>query len=141
MFRDAHTDGYDTLEWIADQNWSDGKVVTIGGSATYGKNEVTTVTLDEETGAESTIDSEETVMSDTVYVNVAMGDNLLGLGFGYTMEDEADTNEMFVYGSYAMPLPVENAWVKFGAGFASGTDASDTDLTAYGARVRFNYDF
>ena len=34
MFRDAHTDGYDTLEWIADQNWSDGKVATIGGSAT-----------------------------------------------------------------------------------------------------------
>ncbi len=34
MFRDAHTDGYDTLEWIADQNWSDGKIATIGGSAT-----------------------------------------------------------------------------------------------------------
>lgn len=34
MFRDAHTDGYDTLEWIAEQNWSDGTVATIGGSAT-----------------------------------------------------------------------------------------------------------
>jgi hypothetical protein len=34
MFRDAHTDGYDTVEWIATQNWSDGKVATIGGSAT-----------------------------------------------------------------------------------------------------------
>lgn len=33
MFRDAHTDGPDTLEWIADQNWSNGKVATIGGSA------------------------------------------------------------------------------------------------------------
>jgi predicted acyl esterase len=34
MFRDDHTDGYDTLEWIAEQNWSNGKVATIGGSAT-----------------------------------------------------------------------------------------------------------
>jgi predicted acyl esterase len=34
MFRDDHTDGYDTLEWIAEQNWSDGQVATIGGSAT-----------------------------------------------------------------------------------------------------------
>ena len=34
MFRDDHIDGYDTLEWIAEQNWSNGKVATIGGSAT-----------------------------------------------------------------------------------------------------------
>ena len=34
MFRDDHTDGYDTLEWITQQNWSNGKVATIGGSAT-----------------------------------------------------------------------------------------------------------
>jgi len=34
IFRDAHTDGPDTLEWIASQNWSNGKVATIGGSAT-----------------------------------------------------------------------------------------------------------
>jgi predicted acyl esterase len=34
IFRDAHTDGPDTLEWIANQNWSNGKVATIGGSAT-----------------------------------------------------------------------------------------------------------
>jgi len=34
MFRDDHTDGYDTLEWIAQQNWSNGKVATIGASAT-----------------------------------------------------------------------------------------------------------
>jgi predicted acyl esterase len=34
IFRDAHTDGPDTLDWIVDQNWSDGKVATIGGSAT-----------------------------------------------------------------------------------------------------------
>jgi predicted acyl esterase len=34
MFRDDANDGYDTLEWIANQNWSNGKVATIGGSAT-----------------------------------------------------------------------------------------------------------
>jgi len=34
IFRDAHTDGPDTLEWIASQNWSNGKIATIGGSAT-----------------------------------------------------------------------------------------------------------
>lgn len=28
-----HHDGHDTLRWIANQNWSDGKVVTMGGSA------------------------------------------------------------------------------------------------------------
>lgn len=34
MFRDDHTDGYDTVDWIAEQNWSNGKIATIGGSAT-----------------------------------------------------------------------------------------------------------
>jgi putative CocE/NonD family hydrolase len=28
-----HHDGHDTLRWIAKQDWSDGKVVTLGGSA------------------------------------------------------------------------------------------------------------
>jgi predicted acyl esterase len=34
MFRDDANDAYDTLQWIAAQNWSNGKVATIGGSAT-----------------------------------------------------------------------------------------------------------
>jgi predicted acyl esterase len=33
VFRNAHTDGPDTLEWIGDQSWSNGKVATFGGSA------------------------------------------------------------------------------------------------------------
>ena len=33
VFRNAHTDGPDTLEWIADQDWSNGKIATYGGSA------------------------------------------------------------------------------------------------------------
>jgi len=33
VFRNAHTDGPDTLEWIAQQSWSNGKIATFGGSA------------------------------------------------------------------------------------------------------------
>ena len=33
VFRNAHTDGPDTLSWISDQSFSNGKVATFGGSA------------------------------------------------------------------------------------------------------------
>ena len=33
VFRNAHTDGPDTLNWIADQSFSNGKIATFGGSA------------------------------------------------------------------------------------------------------------
>jgi predicted acyl esterase len=33
VFRNAHTDGPDTIAWIAQQNWSNGKIATSGGSA------------------------------------------------------------------------------------------------------------
>ena len=33
VFRNAHTDGPDTLSWIANQSWSNGKIATWGGSA------------------------------------------------------------------------------------------------------------
>jgi len=33
VFRNAHTDGPDTLEWIGEQSWSNGKVASFGGSA------------------------------------------------------------------------------------------------------------
>jgi len=33
VFRNEHTDGSDTLNWIASQAWSNGKVATFGGSA------------------------------------------------------------------------------------------------------------
>lgn len=114
--------------------------ITLGGSGTYGKNEATVVVVDDTTGISVELEGEETVMSDTVYAKVKMGDSTLGLGAGYTMEDEADTNEMFGYVSYDMPLPVEGAAVKFGASFASGDDGVD-EPTAFGARVRFWYAF
>ena len=31
VFRNSHTDGPDTLKWIADQSWSNGKIATLGG--------------------------------------------------------------------------------------------------------------
>ena len=33
VFRNAHTDGPDTLQWIAEQEWCNGKIATYGGSA------------------------------------------------------------------------------------------------------------
>jgi predicted acyl esterase len=33
VFRNAHTDGPDTLEWISEQDWCNGKIATYGGSA------------------------------------------------------------------------------------------------------------
>ena len=33
VFKNEHTDGPDTLAWIANQTWSNGKIATFGGSA------------------------------------------------------------------------------------------------------------
>lgn len=33
VYRNAHTDGPDTLAWIANQSWSNGKIATVGPSA------------------------------------------------------------------------------------------------------------
>lgn len=33
VFKNEHTDGPDTLAWIANQSWSNGKIATFGGSA------------------------------------------------------------------------------------------------------------
>ncbi len=33
VYRNSHTDGPDTLSWIANQSWSNGKIVTVGPSA------------------------------------------------------------------------------------------------------------
>jgi len=111
--------------------------LTFGAVAAYGQNKVTTV--DAITGVKT--DADENVMSGDGYVNLAMGSSTLGLGVGYTTQDEADTKEMYGFVSYAMPLPVEGAFVKFAGSFASGTNAADEDLKAFGARVRFNYTF
>jgi hypothetical protein len=137
------TDADDEETWFGgavDLGFQVSDTLKIGGTATYGKNEVTTVTVDDVTGVSTKTDTEETVMSDTFYVTIGMGDNTLGLAAGYTMEDEADTNELWTLVSYAMPLPVDGAKVKFGASFAQGDDGVD-EPTAFGVRLRFNYDF
>jgi hypothetical protein len=115
--------------------------ITIGGSVTYGKNETTTVTVDDTTGVETKTDTEETYLSGTGYTTIAMGDNSLGIGGGFTQQDEADTNQMYAFVSYALALPVEGAKVTFASSYSTGDAGTDDDPTAFGARVRFNYDF
>ena len=61
------------------------------------------------------------------------------IGGMMTMRDKADDSQMAGFLSYAMPLSVEGAKVKFGVSFAQHSNAADA--TAFGGRVRFNYDF
>ena len=82
---------------------------------------------------------EETTMSFSGYLTMNMGDNTLGIGAMMTMRDEADDSHMQGFVSYAMALPVEGAKVKFCGSFAQWSDHDD--VTAFGGRVRFNYDF
>lgn len=105
--------------------------LAIGGAFGY---------LDEE-GKDAAGDTveEETTMSFSGYLTMAMGDNTLGVAGMMTMRDKADDSQMDALISYAMPLPVEGATVKFGGSFSQWSNGTDT--TAFGGRVRFNYDF
>jgi hypothetical protein len=85
---------------------------------------------------------EETTMSFSGYVKMGMGDNTLGAGAVMSMRDKADDSQISGYVSYIMPLPVEGAKVKFGGSFSSySAPSGGDDATAFGGRVRFNYDF
>jgi hypothetical protein len=105
--------------------------MAIGGAFGY---------LDEE-GKDAAGDTveEETSMSFSGYLTMAMGDNTLGIGAMMTMRDEADDSQLNAFVSYAMALPVEGAKVKFAGSFSQWSDGDD--VTAFGGRVRFNYDF
>lgn len=105
--------------------------ITIGGAFGY---------LDED-GKDAAGDTveEETTMSFSGFLTMAMGDNTLGVGAMMTMRDKADDSQMAGFISYAMPLPVEGATVKFAGSFAQWSN--DEDTTSFGGRVRFNYDF
>jgi hypothetical protein len=105
--------------------------ITLGGAFGY---------LDEE-GKDAAGDTveEETTMSFSGYLTMAMGDSTLGVGAMMTMRDEADDSHLQGFVSYAMPLPVEGATVKFCPSFASYSNGEDT--SAFGGRVRFEYDF
>jgi hypothetical protein len=132
MPKDSDNDAeYTALGAGADLAFNLSDTVTLGGSFGY---------LDEE-GKDVAGDTvgEETTMSFSGYMTMHMGDNILGVGAKMTMRDEADDSHMQGYVSYQMPLPVEGAWVKFCPSFASYSNSEDT--SAFGGRVRFEYDF
>lgn len=122
---------YTALGAGADLAFQLSDTVKLGGSFGY---------LDEEAkDPDGETFGEETTMSFSGYLTMNMGDNILGVGAKMTMRDEADDSHMQGYVSYQMPLPVEGAWVKFCPSFASYSNGEDT--TAFGGRVRFEYDF
>ena len=77
------------------------------------------------------------------YVQIPVGEaDLLQVAGGFTTEDVNDSNHMYVFSSYGHQLPVEGAKIKFGVSFANASDIGGSDDgTAFGARVRFNYNF
>jgi hypothetical protein len=82
---------------------------------------------------------DETTMSFSGYLTMGLGDDTLGIGAMMTQRDEADDSQMQGFVSYAHALPVEGLKVKFCGSFAQWSDGDD--VTAYGGRMRFNYDF
>jgi hypothetical protein len=75
------------------------------------------------------------------YLTMAFGEGSnIGFGAGMTQRsvdgDAEDDSHIQGFVSYTQPLPVEGAKVRFGGSYAKWGDA-----TAFGGRVRFNYDF
>jgi hypothetical protein len=116
--------------------------MTIGGAGAYltqgGKDAAGTDLKDQKT------------LSVWGYLKMAVGEgDELGVGAGMTSwEDDGSkdkNNHLQGYVSYAHALPAEGAKVKFGASFASADIepkvGTKTTNSAFGARVRFNYDF
>jgi hypothetical protein len=82
-------------------------------------------------------DTEEaTTLSAWGYLTMSMeSGSSFGIGAGMT-DIDADDNHIQGFVSYVQPLPVDGAYIKFGGSYAKFGDES-----AFGGRVRFNYDF
>ena len=109
-----------------------------------GKNILTTVDADGNVISTQEVDRDEVkTTSAGVYTKIPVGEaDQLGVAGGFTTEDVNDSDHMYVYGSYVHQLPVEGAKIKFGVSFANASDIGGSeDGTAFGARVRFNYNF
>lgn len=140
--------GFDYLMLTPQDSDADGESTTMGFgadlSASFGNMTVGVSAASKTDDGESWIDGssgeEVQTTNASAYLTMAMGDNTLGFGGGYTTEDSNDNTEMYGFASYAMPLPVEGAALKFGASFASA-EVGDHEPTAFGFRVRLNYDF
>ena len=140
--QDSDSD-YDKTKWGfgVDASTTFGNV-TVGAAVARGTESGTSVT---------NIDFDEKYTLSTFgYMNMGVGEaDTLGVGVGYTMfsydehDDEAKNLEGFV--TYIHQLPVEGLKIKFGGSFSQATIepevGSDVDNTAFGFRVRLNYDF
>ncbi len=83
------------------------------------------------------------------YCNLNIGKDTLGVGFNMTNEEiknnPAESDHMQYFVSYAHPLPIEGAILKFGVSMAQATQeqsgVSDLEHDAIGCRMRINYYF
>jgi hypothetical protein len=110
---------------------------TLGASVAYAM--VTGTEMD------NTDMADDSTLSTFLYYTMPVGDNSLGLAGGYTMEsvdvDDGDSTMFETFISYNQQLPVEGLWIKYAASFASASFDVGDDTSAFGGRVRFNYDF
>ena len=139
--------------------------IDLGTAFAYGTQEIESVSSTLLAGGD------RDVMSSFVYAKIPVGEsNLVGLGFGYSAEEVdvvvsnsaasvIETNEnglVETYLCYIMQMPVDKLKMKLAASYAIATTESaafaadttgaalvvtDADNTAFGVRVRFNYDF
>jgi hypothetical protein len=108
---------------------------TLGASVAYGM-----VTGDDMAGDEM---DDENTLSTFGYYTMPVGDNSFGLGAGFTTKSVDDNDDTMIetFAGYNQQLPVEGLWIKYAASFASASFDVGDDTSAFGARVRFNYDF
>lgn len=102
------------------------------------------------TGVDNIDFDDEYTLSTFGYATITLSENnALGLGAGYTMlsydksDDEANNIEGYI--NFIHKLPVEGLKVKFAGSFSTASIepevGSDSDNTAFGVRMRVNYDF
>lgn len=92
--------------------------------------------------------SDATTNSMGGYCDLAIGEGTLTLAAIFTTweqdDNDYDKNHTQYYVSYAHPLPIEGATIKFAGSFANATQESaggDIDSSASGFKVRLNYNF
>jgi hypothetical protein len=115
--------------------------VTTGASFAYGQ-----ITGKDDAGVDL---YDQTTMSSFLYATMSVGEtDSFGLAGGYTLLDVDTVTEdnMFeLFASYNHKLPVEGLWIKFAGSYAGSTQEPDggssVDTSAFGLRMRVNYDF
>lgn len=116
------------------------------GIATLGINYASGIVGGTDTEGDDLAD--QTTNSMGGYCDLAIGQGVLTLAAFYTTWEEDDNdydkNHLQYYATYAHPLPIEGATIKFAASFANATEESaggDIDSSASGFKVRLNYNF